>query len=141
MLKSNIFPHDDWLIRNHSLLDHCIQDSNSSWILLWGDEQTELALKRKHPNLRKLKRSFVDYVNKQKDVYNTICTYNATTIGVGNPNKPLLEATIRVWNTDYENWCEEGPIKQETWDRILVFELIKVKWKNLNTSAFIFCIC
>ena len=141
ILQSNAFPCDDWLIRNHALLDHYMQDSNTSWILLWGDEQTEKALKRKHPNLRKLKRSFNSFVNKQKNVYNTICTYNATTIGVGDPNRPSLEATIRVWNTDYESWCEEGPVKQETWDKILVLELIKVKWRDTTTSALIFCIC
>ena len=141
ILRSNIFPQDDWLIRNHSLLEHYIQDSSSSWILLWGDEQTENALKRKHPNLRKLKRSFVGFVNKQQNIYNSICSYNATTIGVGDPNRPHIEATLRVWNTDYEIWCEEGPIKQETWDKILVIELIKVQWKNIRTSALIFCIC
>ena len=141
MLRSNIFPSDDWLIRNHSLLDHSIQDSNSSWIHLWGDEQTESALKRKHPNLRKLKRSFINFVNKQENIYKTICTYNATTVGVGNPNRPLIEATIRVWNTNFESWCEEGPIRQETWDRILVFELTKVRWRDTISSALIFCIC
>lgn len=118
-----------------------MQDSTSSWILLWGDEQTERALKNKYPNLRKLKKAFLDYTNNVKDIYKTLCTYSPTTTGVGNPNNPLFEVTFRIWKTEFENWCPEGPIKNETWDYIWVLELSKVRWKNSTTSAFIFCIC
>ena len=141
MLRPEILPIDDWCIRNHFLLNHTLQDSNSSWILVWGDEQTERALRRKFPKLRKLKKAFLEFVNKQKNIYKSICTFPITTVGVGDPNEPSIEATFRVWNTNFENWCLEGPIKQETWDRLIVFDLCDVSWNNIRTSALVFCIC
>ena len=141
MIQSGALPVDDWYIRNHFLLNHTVQDSESSWILLWGDEQNERALKRKFPKMTKIKKAFTDYVNKQKNVYKTICTFPITTIGVGNPNAPQIEVTFKVWNTDFESWCIEDPVKNEAWDRIIVLELCKVLWKGNETSALIFCIC
>lgn len=141
LLQSNVLPVDDWNIRNHALLDHYMQDSTSSWIMLWGDEQTERALKNKHPNLRKLKKSFLSYVNNEKDIYKTLCSYSPTTTGVGNPNNPIFETTFRIWRTNFEIWCPEGTIKNETWDHIWVIELVEVRWENTITTALIFCIC
>ena len=141
LIQSNTIPVDDWQIRNHALLDNYMQDTSSSWIIIWGDEQTERALKNKHPNLRKLKKSFLNFVKNEKNIYRKLCSYSPTTIGLGDPNNPIFETTFRIWSTNFENWCPDGVIKEETWDEIRVIELCNLKWKKSSTTALIFCIC
>ena len=142
MLRSKTLPLDDWEIRNHQPMDYYIQDSTGVWVILWTDEYAERALRKRCPNLKRLKKSFVDFVNKNTATYNRDFTPSPLfTVGMGDPNMHKYEVSFQTWYTNYEDWLLDKAIRQETFDAIYVIEITEVVWNGITARAFIFCIC
>ena len=123
-------------------MDYFIQDTAGSWIMLWTDECAEKALKRRYPNLKRLKKSFVDFINSKETPSGNAFTPSALlTVGIGNPNNRTSEVSFRTWTTNYEDWLIDQAVRQETFDNVYVIEITEVHWNDISARAFIFCIC